>query len=79
MTRADAQDAGGFFGFAGALIRSAACAGFAPGQIENRRAQAARSHAEQGASAGLFDVVAMSGDGENVGSEVDCLCGHRNQ
>jgi hypothetical protein len=79
MTPADAQNAGGFFSFAGTLIRSSARSGFAPSQIENRRSQAARSHAKKGSSAGLFHVVAMSSDGENVGSEVDCLCRHRNQ
>ena len=79
MTPADSQDAGGFISLTGALISGAARAGFALSQIENRRAQATRSHAQEGSSAGLFHIVAMSSDGENVGSEVDCLCGHRNQ
>ena len=73
---ANAENARGFFGFAGAIFRGAARAGFALSQIENRRAQAARSHAQQRSSAGLFHVVAMRGDGKDVGAEVDCLCGH---
>jgi hypothetical protein len=40
---------------------------------------AARSHAQQGSSAGLFHVVAMSGDGEDVSPEFECLSGHRSQ
>ncbi len=76
VTPANAEDAGGFFGFTGAIVNTAASAGFALSQIENRGAQATRSHAQQGSAAGLFYVVAMRGDGEDVGFEIDCLSGH---
>jgi hypothetical protein len=79
LTPANSQDAGGFVSLTGAAGGCAARAGFALGQIENCRAQSARSHAQQGSSAGLFHVVAMSGNCEDVGSEFNCLCGHRSQ
>jgi hypothetical protein len=76
MTPTNSQDARGFLGLAGAIAGGAASAGFALSQIENRRTQAARSHAQQGSPAGLFYVVAMCGDGEDVGLKIDCLSGH---
>ena len=75
---ANAQNACGFFGFAGALLRGAAGSGFALGQIEDRGTQAARRHAQQRAATSLLHVVAMCGDSQDVGAEVDGLSGHRN-
>ena len=68
LAPAHAENARGFFGLAGALFGGAAGSGFALGQIENRGAQAARRHAQQRSAAGLFHVVAMRGDGQNIGS-----------
>jgi hypothetical protein len=79
LSPADSEDAGGFLGLAGAIGGCAARAGFALCQIENCRAQSARSHTQQCSSAGLFHVVAMSGNCEDVSSEFDCLSGHRSQ
>ena len=76
LAPADAEDAGGFIGFARALVGGAAGSGFALGQIENGGAQAARRHAQQGSAAGLFHVVAVSGNGQNIGAEVGSLGGH---
>ena len=76
LTPANAKNTGGFIGFAGALIGSAAGSGFALGEIENGGAQAARSHAQEGSPAGLLHVVAVSGDGKDIGSEVGGLGGH---
>ena len=64
---AGAQQARGLRGFAGALFGAAAGSGLALGQVENGGAQAARGHAQQGSAAGLFHVVAVRGDGQNVG------------
>ena len=71
-----AQNARGFFGLAGALLGRAAGSGFALGEIENGSAQAARRHAQQCAAAGLLHVVAMRGDSQDVGAEVDGVNGH---
>ena len=79
LTPANAEDAGGLVSLACAIVGGAARAGFALGQIENCRAQSARSHAQERSSAGLFHVVAMGGDGEDVCSEFECLSGHRSQ
>jgi hypothetical protein len=79
LTPADSENTGGFVRLAGAIGCGAARAGFALGQIENCRAQTARSHAQEGSSAGLFHVVAMGGDGEDVSSEFECLSVHRSQ
>jgi hypothetical protein len=40
------------------------------GQIEDGGAETASGRAEKGSAAGLLDVVAMSGDGQDVGSEI---------
>ena len=79
LTPANAENARGFLGLAGAVVGGAASSGFALSQIENGGAQAARSHAQQGSPAGLFHVVAMCGDGQDVGLEIDCLSGHGTQ
>jgi hypothetical protein len=76
LAPANAEDAGGFIGFTSAIGNTATSASFALRQIENRRAQTTRSHAQQRSSAGLFYVVAMRGDGEDVGLKIDCHCGH---
>ena len=75
---ANAQNARGFFRLAGALFRRAASASLALGQIENRSAQTARRHAQQRSAATLLHVVAMRGDGQNVGAKVEGFSGHGN-
>ena len=62
----DVEDAGCGFGFGGALGGGAAGAGFALGEVEDAGAPAAGVHDEEGAAAGLFDVVAVGGDGEDI-------------
>ena len=56
-------------GFAGAVFCGAARPGFAAREIQDRSAQSARRHAQQSAAAGLFHIVAMSGDGQDIGGE----------
>ena len=70
LTPADAEDACGFFGFAGAVFGGSSGSGFALSQIENGGTEAARGHAQQRAAAGLLHIVAMGGDGQNVGAEI---------
>jgi hypothetical protein len=79
LTPACTEDAGGFISFTGALIGCAAGSGFTLSEIENGGTQAARSHAQERTPAGLFHVVAVSCDGQDIGSEVRGLGGHRNQ
>ena len=64
-----AENAGGFIGFARALGGGAAGSGFALGEIENGGAQTARRHAQKGSPAGLFHVVAVSCDGQDIGRQ----------
>jgi hypothetical protein len=63
----DVEDAGGFGGFGCAVGRCASGAGFSLGEIEDGGGVAAGLHGQEGAAAGLFDVVAVGGDGENAG------------
>ena len=53
-------------GFAGAIFGAAARSHLALGQVENAGAVAALGHLEESASAGLFYVVAMRGQGEKI-------------
>src|SRR6202034_3345656 len=62
----DVEDAGGGFGFGGTLGGGAAGAGFATSEVEDGGAAAKRVLHEQRAAAGLLDVVAVRGDGEDV-------------
>ena len=66
LTPGDAENAGSFGGFTGAVICSASGSRFPLGEVEDGGAEVARGHAQQGSSAGLFHVVAMCGDGEYV-------------
>ena len=67
---ADVEDAGGVVRFPFALVGGAAGAGLAAGEVEDAGGPAEVVHGEEGAAAGLFDVVTVRGDGK----EVDC-CG----
>ena len=67
---ADAQQAGGFSGFAGALFRAAAGSSLALCQVQNGGAKAARGHAQQGSAAGLLHIVAMRGNGQNISGRI---------
>ncbi len=60
------QDAGCVGGFGGALGGGAAGAGLALREVEDAGAPAARVHGQQRAAAGLLDVVAVGGDGQDV-------------
>src|SRR5512133_2522049 len=60
------QDAGGFGSFAGAIVSGAARSHLAASEVENGGALAAFGGFEQRAAAGLLNVVAVSGDGENI-------------
>jgi hypothetical protein len=62
----DVEDAGSGSSFGGTVCGSAAGAGFALREVENAGAPAASMHGKQSASAGLLDVIAVGGDGEDV-------------
>ena len=62
----DVEDAGGGFGFGLALGGGATGAGLALGEVEDAGAPAFGVHGEEGASAGLLDVVTVRGYGEDV-------------
>src|SRR5439155_15725890 len=68
----DTQDFGGFGSFPGAVFSCAARSHFTLGQVENACAMSALRHFEQRAAAGLFDVVAVGSNGEDV----ECRRGH---
>ena len=60
------EEAGCGVGFGFAVGGGAAGAGFALGEIKDAGAPASGVHGEESASAGLLDVVAVGGDGEDV-------------
>lgn len=62
----DVEDAGGGVGFGFAISSGATGAGFSLGEVEDSGAPAAGVHCEESASAGLLDVVAVGGYGEDV-------------
>ena len=76
LAPAHAQQPRRFCGFARAIFGGSARSGFALGQIENRRAQAASSHAQQRPAAGLLHVVAMRGNGQHISSEAIVIASH---
>ena len=65
---ANAEQLRRFCRFRGPFFGAAARAGLALRQVQNRCAQSARRHAQQCAAAGLFHVVAMGRDGQNIGT-----------
>jgi len=62
----DVEDARGCIRFSFAVGGGASCAGLALGEIEDAGAPATGMHGEKCATASLFDVVAVSGDGKDV-------------
>src|SRR5579863_9628020 len=62
----DLQNLRSLGGFVSAVLRRAARPHFSLGEIENAGAKTALRHLEQRAATGLFDVVAMGGDGQDV-------------
>src|SRR5579862_3314870 len=64
---ADSQDSRGLAGFARAVFDAAACAHFALREVEDGGAIAAPGHLQQRAAASLLHIVAMRGDGQDVG------------
>jgi len=62
----DVEDAGGGVGFGLALGCGAPGAGLALGEVEDAGAPASGVHREEGASAGLLDIVTVGSYGENV-------------
>jgi hypothetical protein len=77
LAPSDAEKFCGFGGFGGAFVRCAAGTGLALGEIEDGGAQTARCHAQKGSATGLFDVVAVGGDGEDVSSGIESVGGHK--
>ncbi len=63
----DVEDAGGVVGFGLTLGGSAAGSGLSAGEIEDGGTVAFGLHGQESAATGLFYVVAVGGDGENVG------------
>jgi len=61
-----AEDFGGFGGFFGAYLGSAASAHFAGGEVEDRSFVAELGHFQHGTAAAEFYVVGMGGDSEYV-------------
>ena len=70
LSRRDAEETSSFSGFLGAIGGAAARSGFALREVEDSGAESAGCHAQQRAATGLFDVVAVSGDGQHVGDGV---------
>src|SRR5271170_7103920 len=62
----DVEDAGGCVRFGFPVGSGAAGAGLTLGQVEDASVPAAGMHGKERATAGLFNVVAVSGDGEDV-------------
>src|SRR5947209_16590723 len=62
----DLKDAGGVVCFGFTLLHGAAGAEFAAGEVEDGGAVSELRVLEERAAAGLLDVVAMRGDGEDV-------------
>jgi hypothetical protein len=62
----DVEDAGGGVGFGFAIGGGAAGAGLALSEIEDAGAPASGVHAKESTAAGLLDVVAVGGYGEDV-------------
>src|SRR3954468_24159423 len=60
------QDARSFGGFAAAIVSGAARSHLAARQVEDAGARPALCMLQQRAATGLLNIVAMSGDGENV-------------
>jgi len=69
LTPADAQQASCFSSLAGTIFRAAAGSSLALSQVKDGGAEAARSHAEQGSSTCLLDIVAMCRNSQNIGHE----------
>ena len=66
LAMGDAEDGGGGLGFGGSLGSGATGAGFSSGEIEDAGAPAEGLLDEEGAAAGLLDVIAMSCDGKDI-------------
>jgi hypothetical protein len=62
----DAEELGCGCGFAGAVLRGAAGAALAAGEIEDGGASAEGAHVKQSSAAGLLYVVAMGCEGEDI-------------
>src|SRR6478672_11569293 len=62
----DLQDLCCFQGFSFAIRSAPTRAHLAAGQIQNARAMAEFRHLEKGSAAGLFNIVAMRGDREDI-------------
>jgi len=67
LASGNTEEAGCFSGFLSSFAGGAAGSGFALRKVEDGGAEAAGGHAEEGAAAGLFYVVAVGGDGQDVG------------
>jgi hypothetical protein len=66
LAMGDSEDCGRRVGFGSSLGCGAPCAGFSAGEIEDAGAPAEGLLDEEGAAAGLLDVIAMGGDGQDI-------------
>src|ERR1700674_1801250 len=66
VTPGNFQDARRFRRFARAVFGGAACPHFTLREVEDAGAVSALGHLEESAGAGLFYVIAVRGQGENV-------------
>jgi hypothetical protein len=66
LAEAEAQDGGGFTGLFHTEFGRAAGAHVAGGEVESSSDIAHFRHFQQGAAAGLFDVVRVGGEGQHI-------------
>jgi hypothetical protein len=66
LTMRNPENAGSGLGFRGSLLGSPAGSGFPAREIKNPGTPAERLLDQQGASAGLLDVITMGSDGKDV-------------
>ena len=71
LTVGDVEDAGGGVCLGFAVGCCAASAGFALSEIEDAGAPPARVHGEEGSATGLFYIIAVGSDGEDVNGRHD--------
>ena len=62
-----------FAGFAFTVFGGSSCSHFAAGEVENSCAPALLRHLQQGAATGLFHIVAVRGDCQDVQLSTKCM------
>lgn len=66
LAMGDPEDTGGLLGLGAALLGGAPGPGLPLGKVEDACLPSSRLHGKQRPAAGLFDVVTMRGDSENI-------------